>query len=118
MGEVAEPSPAETELVGGSVFAGRYRIKSFLGEGDRKRTYLAEDRLMGRVVALSVIKPAAAQADPEGTGREVKALVQAGNHDNIVTLYDRGSAEGADYLVFEYLSNGTLRDYLAKCSKR
>jgi hypothetical protein len=118
MGEVAEPSPAETDLARRPVFAGRYKIKSVLGEGDRKRTYLAEDKLLGRVVALSVIKPASAQADPEGTGREVKALVQAGNHDSIVTLYDRGSAEGADYLVFEYLSNGTLRDYLAKCAKR
>ena len=65
MGEIAEPTPAETELARHSVFAGRYKIKSLLGEGDRKRTYLAEDRLLGRVVALSVIKPAAAQADPE-----------------------------------------------------
>jgi hypothetical protein len=118
MEEVAAPSPAVTELTRGLVFAGRYKIKSFLGEGDRKRTYLAEDKLLGRVVALSVIKPAAAQADPKGTRREVKALVQAGNHDNIVTLYDQGSAEGADYLVFEYLPNGTLRDYLGKCAKR
>jgi hypothetical protein len=118
MGRIAEPSRAEAELAKGSVFAGRYKIKVLLGEGDRKRTYLAEDKLLGRVVALSVIKPAAAQADPEGTGREVKALVQAGNHDSIVTLYDRGSAEGAEYLVFEYLSYGTLRDYLAKCAKR
>jgi hypothetical protein len=118
MAEVAEPSPVETELARRSVFAGRYKIKSLLGEGDRKRTYLAEDKLLGRVVALSVIKPAAAQADPEGTRREVKALVQAGNHDSLVTLYDRGSAEGADYLVSEYLPNGTLRDYLAKCAKR
>lgn len=35
MGEVAESAPAETELARGSVFAGRYKIKSLLGEGDR-----------------------------------------------------------------------------------
>lgn len=118
MVKVAAPPPADMELARGSVFAGRYKIKSLLGEGDRKRTYRAEDKLLGRLVALAVVKPAAAQADPRGTGREVKALAQAGNHDNIVTLYDRGSAEGTDYLVFDYLPNGTLGEYLAKCAKR
>jgi hypothetical protein len=55
MGEVAAQSPAEIELARGFVFAGRYKIKSLLGEGDRERTYLAEDRLLGRVVALAVV---------------------------------------------------------------
>jgi len=40
-----------------------------------------------------------------------QALCRAGGHDNIVTLYDRGSADGTDYLVFEYLAGGTLRNY-------
>jgi hypothetical protein len=30
-----------------------------------------------------------------------------------VTLYDRGTAGALEYLVFEYLSGGTLREYLA-----
>lgn len=97
----------------GVVFAGRYRIERLLGEGDRKRTYLAHDTLLDdRVVALSVIKPDAARADPEGTRREVAALALAGSHDNIVTLYDRGTAADSEYVVMAYLSGGTLRDYL------
>ena len=36
----------------GSIFAGRYRISRFLGEGDRKRTYLADDTVFRRQVAL------------------------------------------------------------------
>ena len=30
------------ELGAGDIFAGRYEVQRLLGEGDRKRTYLAE----------------------------------------------------------------------------
>jgi serine/threonine protein kinase len=102
----------------GTVFAGRYRLIHLLGEGDRKRTYLAEDTVVGRQVALAIIKPEAAGSDPRGATREVEALCQTGRHDNIVTLYDRGIAEGVDYLVFEYLSGGNLRDFLTERKRK
>jgi serine/threonine protein kinase len=96
------------------VFAGRYRLIRPLGEGEQKRTYLADDTVVGRPVALALIKAEAAGLDPHGATREVQAICQTGSHDNIVTLYDRGTAEGTDYLVFEYLSGGNLRDFLAE----
>lgn len=80
----------EAVLPVGSVFAGRYRIKSFLGEGDRKRTYLADDAVFPREVALALIKPDAAQSDPEGRRREAEALAPAGRNDNVVTFQTRG----------------------------
>lgn len=110
--------PAAESLGDGTVFAGRYRLIHELGEGDRKRTYLAEDTVVRRQVALAIIKPEAAGLDPRGATREVDALCQTGSHDNIVTLYDRGTAEGADYLVFEYLGGGNLRDFLAECKRK
>jgi serine/threonine protein kinase len=97
-------------------FAGRYRIIRLLGEGDRKRTFLALDTNLQRKVALSLIKSHAAKSDPGGTKREVEILGQAGSHDNIVTLYDSGVFDGTDYLVLELLPGGTLRDYLDKMS--
>jgi serine/threonine protein kinase len=102
----------------GTAFAGRYRIIRLLGQGDRKQTYLAEDTVLNRRVALALIKPGAAKADPEGTRREVEMLSQAGDHGNIVTLHDQGTAEGTDYLVFAYLAGGTLRSYLDKRKNR
>ncbi len=99
-------------------FAGRYRIMELLGEGDRKRTYLALDTNLERKVALSLIKPEAAQSDPAGTKREAEILGQAGSHDNIVTLYDSGVFDGTEYLVLEFLPGGTLRDYLDKMSRQ
>jgi eukaryotic-like serine/threonine-protein kinase len=112
--ECAVGSTQEAVLPVGHVFAGRYRIKRFLGEGDRKRTYLADDTVFPREVALALIKQDAALSDPEGTRREAKALALAGRNDNVVTFHDSGTAEGTEYLVFDYLSGGTLREFLAK----
>src|SRR5712692_971192 len=108
----------EPDLPAGSVFAGRYRVIGPLGEGDRKRTYLADDTIVPRRVALALIKPGAAEADPDGTRREAAALAKAGTHSNVVTFHDFGTIEGVEYLVFDYLSGGTLREYFAKQRER
>ncbi len=72
------------ELEPGEVFVGRYEIRRLLGEGDRKRTYLALDEKMDWLVAISFVKPEAALDDPEGTKREAKVLGRIGRHANIV----------------------------------
>ena len=66
------------ELEPGEVFAGRYEIQGVLGEGDRKRTYLARDTKINRLVAVSLVKPEAVLSDPEGTVREAKILGRIG----------------------------------------
>jgi len=42
----------ESDVKAGATFAGRYRIIQPLGEGDRKRTYLAQDTVLGRKAIL------------------------------------------------------------------
>jgi serine/threonine protein kinase len=103
-----------TELEPGELFVRRYEVQQLLGEGDRKRTYLARDKKMDRLVAISLVKPEAVLTDPEGTEREAKVLGRIGSHPNVVSLYeyelDRdGSVE---YMIFEYLGGGTLTGYL------
>jgi len=96
----------------GDIFADRYQVQRLIGEGDRKRTYLARDSRMDRVVALSLVKPEAAASDPQGTYREVRMLGSVGTHDNIVSVFEMGLEGPVEYLVFEHLSGGTLREYL------
>lgn len=105
------------ELEAGDVFAGRYEVQRLLGEGDRKRTYLARDAKMDRFVALSLVKPEAALTDPEGTEREAKVLGRIGGHANIVSLYDINTDGSAQYMVFEYLAGGTLAEHLRASSQ-
>ena len=107
MGMAFDLEPAEK-------FAERYVVERLLGEGNRKRTYLARDMKVDRLVALSLVKPESARSDPEGTAREARILGRIGSHDNIVSLYDYDiSPDGsAQYIVFEYLSGGTLAEHL------
>lgn len=102
------------ELEPGGIFAGRYEIQRLLGEGDRKRTYLARDEKMDRLVAISLVKPAAVLSDPLGTEREAKVLGRIGSHPNIVSLheYEVGRDGSVEYMIFEYLGGGTLTAYL------
>jgi serine/threonine protein kinase len=104
----------------GNAVAGRYEIRGPLGEGDRKRTYLAWDTKMDRLVAISFVKPEAILADPEGTEREAKVLGRIGGHDNIVSLYDYDVAVDGSihYMVFEYLSGGTLAERLQQSGQQ
>ena len=107
MGMAFDLEPAEK-------FAERYVVERLLGEGNRKRTYLARDMKVDRLVALSLVKPESARSDPEGTAREARILGRIGSHDNIVSLYDYDiSPDGsAQYIVFEFLSGGTLAEHL------
>lgn len=109
-----------TELRPGDLFVKRYEIRRVLGEGDRKRTYLAFDKKMDRLVAVSFVKPEAVREDPKGTEREARILGRIGRHANIVSLYDYDiDADGSvEYMVFEYLSGGTLAEYLTGSGKR
>jgi serine/threonine protein kinase len=98
----------------GKLFAGRYEVQRLLGEGDRKRTYLAYDKKLDGLVALSLVKPEAIASDPQGTEREARVLGRIGRHPNIVSLYDYeiGKDGSAQYIVFQYLGGGTLTEYL------
>jgi len=104
----------------GEIFVRRYEIRQLLGQGDRKRTFLAFDQKMDRLVAISFVKPEAARDDPEGTEREAKVLGRIGRHTNIVSLYDYDIDEDGtvEYMIFEYLSGGTLAEYLKDTDKR
>lgn len=106
-------------LESGEIFANRYVVQRPLGAGDRKRTYLAQDTKLDRLVAVSLVKPEAVLSDPEGTEREARVLGRIGSHPNIVSLYDYEiDQDGAvQYIVFQYLSGGTLSEYLQKAGQ-
>jgi len=93
-----------------------YLIEMLLGKGGMARVYRAQDKHLGRYVAIKVIEPQA-QADPEYTARfqkEARAVAQL-QHQHIVSIYRFGEVDGLFYMAMQYI-DGTdmgwiLRDF-------
>ena len=110
----APAAPAAAPQEAPSVLAdGRYEIARLLGEGGRKRVYLAQDTRLGREVALSLVKTEG--LDQEGRARvqrEAQAMARLGDHPNVVTVFDVGEDEGQLYFVSQYMAGGDLEGLL------
>ena len=74
--------------------------------------YLAEDQELGRGGAQAVIER---HADDEQFVERFRREAQSAaglNHPNIVSIFDRGQAEGTYYIAMEYLDGRTLKELL------
>jgi serine/threonine-protein kinase len=78
--------------------------------------YLAHDALLGREVALKVLRePHAGSAEFAERFRREARHAAALSHPNIVEVYDAGeSADGEPYMAMEHVPGGTLRDRLLR----
>jgi eukaryotic-like serine/threonine-protein kinase len=94
-----------------TLFDGRYRILRRLGTGGMANVYLAEDEELGRRVAIKILNDRHASDDSfvERFRREAKNAAGL-SHPNIVSIYDRGEAEGTYYIAMEYLEGRSLKD--------
>src|SRR5437773_9373531 len=104
---------AVTDTLLNTLFDGRYRIVRKLGTGGMANVYLAEDEVLGRRVAIKILDDRHAGDDQfiERFRREAKNAA-ALSHPNIVSIYDRGEAEGTYYIAMEYLEGRTLKELL------
>ena len=95
------------------VFDGRYKVVRKLGTGGMANVYLAEDQELGRRVAIKMLDDRHAQDEQfvERFRREAKNAAGL-SHPNIVSIYDRGEAEGTYYIAMEYLEGRTLKELL------
>src|SRR2546421_469776 len=104
--------PAPDTLID-QVFDGRYKVVRKLGTGGMANVYLAEDQELGRSVAIKMLDERHSQDEQfvERFRREAKNAAGL-SHPNIVSIYDRGQAEGTYYIAMEYLEGRTLKELL------
>ncbi len=96
-----------------TLFDGRYRIIRKLGSGGMANVYLAEDQELGRRVAIKILNDRHANDDQfvERFRREAKNAAGL-SHPNIVSIYDRGEAEGTYYIAMEFLDGRSLKELI------
>src|SRR5262245_48919708 len=95
------------------LFDDRYRITRKLGAGGMANVYLAEDQELGRRVAIKILNERHANDEQfvERFRREAKNAAGL-SHPNVVSIYDRGEAEGTYYIAMEYVEGRTLKDLI------
>ncbi len=106
---------ATSDTLINTLFDGRYRILRRLGRGGMADVYLAEDEELGRRVAIKILNERHA-ADEQFVERFRREATNAAglSHPNIVSIYDRGEAEGTYYIAMEYLEGSTLKDIVGQ----
>ena len=115
----AEPRPEQLPADVPAEIAGRYRVRSFLGQGGRKRVYLSEDTATGTDVAIALF-------DTEGVGasiqararREAEAMRKLGDHPQVVPVLDTGEDDGSPFIVSRYMPGGDVQGLLAAAGGR
>src|SRR5437660_5158281 len=113
-------SPVEEseEQLPASFADGRYESKACLGEGARKRVYLAHDQKLARDVAFALIKTEGLDAGAMArVRREAQSTAKLGDHPNVVTVYDIGEENGRQYIVSQHMNGGSLSDLLDRSDK-
>lgn len=121
---VARPSEStdESSLVSTAAYGakdppleqlGRYRLEKILGRGGMGVVWLGFDPQLNRRVAIKTVRP-----DIRFEGDALAMFLEEGrrlaslNHASIIPVYDCGNEQGICYLVSEYVSQGTLADFL------
>jgi serine/threonine-protein kinase len=99
---------------------GRYEVVRRLGEGGMGRVLLARDTVLGREVAVKVVRddldlaPELRTKLMERMRQEARAAATL-SHPGMVTLHDMGEDEAVGlYLVFERIAGDTLRERLER----
>ncbi len=102
----------DTNLTG-HVFATRYLFERKLGSGGMADVWLAEDQELGRRVAVKILHGRYANDEQFVERFRREATHAAGlSHPNIVSIFDRGVAEGSYYIVMEYVEGRTLKELI------
>jgi tRNA A-37 threonylcarbamoyl transferase component Bud32 len=111
---MAAADPMQPVLAVGTEIAG-YRVQSFISRGGMAVVYRAQDRRLGRRVALKLLAPELSQDErfQQRFLRESR-LAASLDHPNIIPIYEAGEANGLLYIVMRYVEGSDLKELLER----
>ena len=93
----------------GATLSERFNLDEELGQGGMGTVYRATDRVLGRCVAIKLLKDSGTAEDAEKIRLEAQILARL-VHDRIVRLYDFGESAGTYFLVMEEVNGPSFAD--------
>lgn len=106
-------------ITNGQLLGGRYELGDVIGYGGMADVYTATDTLLGRDVAIKMMRVDLARDDAfvERFRREAQNAAKL-NHSSIVAVFDTGETDTGmgtvPYIVMELVRGETLRDILRR----
>jgi serine/threonine protein kinase len=100
-----------SDTLNGMIIDGRYVLRSMIARGSMGKVYEAEQRPLGRTVAIKILDVREEQVEGEGFVERflLEASVLARLSDpNTVRIFDFGIWEGRSYLVMEFIDGRPL----------
>lgn len=89
----------------------RYIIEKLIGEGATATVYLAQDKRLGRPVAIKVLLPYVRDTARARFVREARSAA-ALNHPYIMAIYDEAEEDDYHFLVVEYVEGKPLNEFV------
>ena len=88
-------------------------LLKMIGGGGMANVYLAHDDILGRDVAVKILRLDYSNNEEfiKRFHREAQSVTTL-SHPNIVNMYDVGEEDGIYYLVMEYVPGQTLKQYI------
>ncbi len=106
-----EPNTSNTPLQSPS-FGDRYELIKKVGTGGMGAVFMANDKLLGKVVAVKILLPGLSSEAIVRFQQEAKATAKL-DHPNIVKVLDFGRMPSGDlYLVMDYINGRSLDERL------
>ncbi|CAN7192045.1 serine/threonine-protein kinase [Microbacterium sp. LjRoot45] len=105
-------SPIEGEHTA-ELLGGRYAVGECIGRGAMADVHRADDVILGRAVAVKMLRAPDDGSNPAPRARVEMALLASLNHHSLVTLYDARIEPGMpSYLVMELIDGPSLAEEL------
>jgi serine/threonine-protein kinase len=93
----------------GATLSERFTLEKELGRGGMGTVYRATDQLLGRKVAIKLLKDSGTEGEARRIRLEAQILARL-VHDKIVRLYDVGESEGNHFLIMEEVNGSSFSE--------